>query len=96
MSAAEPPETYSARLRVFGWACTCAISGHSMNEIRPLTGIRGIAALTVFLAHTQETLLLKGIDLSAPTLIERLLLSGGRQVDIFFVLSGFILTLIYH
>jgi peptidoglycan/LPS O-acetylase OafA/YrhL len=66
-----------------------------MNEIRPLTGIRGIAALTVFLAHTQETLLPKGIDISVPTLIERLLLSGGRQVDIFFVLSGFILTLIY-
>jgi peptidoglycan/LPS O-acetylase OafA/YrhL len=66
-----------------------------MNEIRPLTGIRGIAALTVFLAHTRETLLEKGIDLSVPTLIKRLLLSGGRQVDIFFVLSGFILTLIY-
>ncbi|HME41157.1 MAG TPA: acyltransferase [Steroidobacteraceae bacterium] len=66
-----------------------------MNEIRPLTGIRGIAALTVFLAHTHETLLPKGVDLSIPTLIERLFLSGGRQVDIFFVLSGFILTLIY-
>jgi peptidoglycan/LPS O-acetylase OafA/YrhL len=66
-----------------------------MNEIRALTGIRGIAALTVFLAHTQKTLQLKGIDLSVPTLIERLFLSGGRQVDIFFVLSGFILTMIY-
>jgi peptidoglycan/LPS O-acetylase OafA/YrhL len=66
-----------------------------MNEIRPLTGIRGIAALTVFLAHTQEALLPRGIDLFAPTVIQRLLLSGGRQVDIFFVLSGFILTLIY-
>lgn len=66
-----------------------------MNEIRSLTGIRGLAALTVFLAHTQTTLLTKGVDLQVPTLIERLLLSGGRQVDIFFVLSGFILTLIY-
>jgi peptidoglycan/LPS O-acetylase OafA/YrhL len=67
-----------------------------MNEIRPLTGIRGIAALTVFLAHTQDALLTRGIDLSAPTLIERLFLSGGRQVDMFFVLSGFILTVIYE
>lgn len=67
-----------------------------MNEIRPLTGIRGIAALTVFLAHTRETLLPKGIDLPVPIVIERLFLSGGRQVDIFFVLSGFILTLIYN
>ena len=66
-----------------------------MNEIRALTGIRGVAALTVFLAHTQSTLISRGIDLSAPPLVERMLLSGGRQVDIFFVLSGFILTLIY-
>ncbi|MDB6014646.1 MAG: acyltransferase [Gammaproteobacteria bacterium] len=66
-----------------------------MNEIRALTGIRGTAALTVFLAHMQDALIPRGIDLSVPTLVERLLLSGGRQVDIFFVLSGFILTLIY-
>jgi peptidoglycan/LPS O-acetylase OafA/YrhL len=66
-----------------------------MNEIRPLTGIRGVAALTVFLAHTQDALLSRGIDVSAPTWVERLFLSGGRQVDMFFVLSGFILTLIY-
>jgi peptidoglycan/LPS O-acetylase OafA/YrhL len=71
------------------------LNGHPLNEIRPLTGIRGIAALTVFLAHTQEALLPKGLDLTVPTLIKRLLLSGGRQVDVFFVLSGFILTLIY-
>ena len=66
-----------------------------MNEIRALTGIRGIAAITVFFSHMQDALGPRGIDLSAPTLVERLLLSGGRQVDIFFVLSGFILTLIY-
>ena len=66
-----------------------------MNEIRALTGIRGIAALTVFLAHTRETLWARGIHLPVSQLTERLLLSGGRQVDIFFVLSGFILTLVY-
>jgi peptidoglycan/LPS O-acetylase OafA/YrhL len=71
------------------------LNGHPVKEIRPLTGIRGVAALTVFLAHTLETLHEKGIDFSIPTLVKRLLLSGGRQVDIFFVLSGFILTLIY-
>lgn len=67
-----------------------------MAEIRSLTGLRGIAALTVFLAHTRETLTEQGLHLQVPTLIERLFLSGGRQVDIFFVLSGFILALTYQ
>jgi peptidoglycan/LPS O-acetylase OafA/YrhL len=67
-----------------------------MNEIRPLTGLRGIAALVVFLAHTRETLQSRGLSLPVPNLLERLFLSGGRQVDIFFVLSGFILALIYR
>ena len=66
-----------------------------MNEVRALTGIRGTAALTVFLAHTRAALEPRGIDLWVPTAIERLFLSGGRQVDIFFVLSGFILSMTY-
>jgi peptidoglycan/LPS O-acetylase OafA/YrhL len=66
-----------------------------MKEIRALTGIRGIAALTVFLSHTHETLASRGLEISVTPLEQRLFLSGGRQVDIFFVLSGFILALIY-
>jgi peptidoglycan/LPS O-acetylase OafA/YrhL len=67
-----------------------------MGEIRALTGLRGIAALVVFFAHTRETLENRGLALPVPTLAERLFLSGGRQVDIFFVLSGFILAMIYR
>jgi peptidoglycan/LPS O-acetylase OafA/YrhL len=67
-----------------------------MGEIRALTGLRGIAALVVFLAHTRETLENRGLALPIPRLAERLFLSGGRQVDIFFVLSGFILAMIYR
>src|ERR1035437_9049242 len=67
-----------------------------MTEIRALTGLRGIAAIIVFFAHTRETLGSRGLSLQVPTLIQRLFLSGGRQVDIFFVLSGFILALIYR
>jgi peptidoglycan/LPS O-acetylase OafA/YrhL len=67
-----------------------------VNEIRALTGLRGIAALVVFLAHTRDTLQTRGLSLPVPDLIERLFLSSGRQVDIFFVLSGFILALIYR
>jgi peptidoglycan/LPS O-acetylase OafA/YrhL len=67
-----------------------------MKEIRALTGVRGIAALTVFLAHTRETLQSRGLTLDIPDPLVRLFLCGGRQVDIFFVLSGFILALLYR
>ena len=67
-----------------------------MQEIRALTGLRGIAALIVFFAHTREHLTDQGIDFSIPILVQRLFLMGGRQVDIFFVLSGFILALTYQ
>jgi peptidoglycan/LPS O-acetylase OafA/YrhL len=66
-----------------------------MKEIRALTGIRGIAALTVFLEHTWEALDGRGVHLPVSTLMHRLFLSAGRQVDIFFLLSGFILGLLY-
>lgn len=67
-----------------------------MKEIRALTGLRGIAALIVFWGHTHEWLISRGLSADVPQVIQRLLLSGGRQVDIFFVLSGFILGLIYR
>jgi peptidoglycan/LPS O-acetylase OafA/YrhL len=67
-----------------------------MKEIRSLTGLRGIAALIVFLVHTRDTLETRGIVLHFPTLFVRLFLMSGRQVDIFFVLSGFILAMIYQ
>lgn len=66
-----------------------------MKEIRALTGIRGIAALIVFLAHARETLMARGLDLEMPPTAKLLFMTGGRQVDIFFVLSGFILALTY-
>ncbi|MFT3905565.1 MAG: acyltransferase [Steroidobacteraceae bacterium] len=67
-----------------------------MKEIRALTGLRGIAALIVFLTHTRDTLAGRGLQIDVPALLERLVFRGGPQVDIFFVLSGFILTLIYR
>ena len=52
--------------------------------------------MVVFLAHTRDTLDTRGISLPLPTLFLRLFLMSGRQVDIFFVLSGFILAMIYQ
>jgi peptidoglycan/LPS O-acetylase OafA/YrhL len=66
-----------------------------MKEIRALTGIRGIAALIVFLEHARGTLAMRGLDIQVSDLTKRLVLTAGRQVDIFFVLSGFILALTY-
>jgi len=73
-----------------------AASDRSMGEIRALTGIRGVAAMIVFLSHTRETLAGRGVHFTVPLPVERLFFMGGRQVDVFFVLSGFILTLIYQ
>lgn len=61
-------------------------------QIAPLTGIRGIAATWVVLLH---------IQLLLPELLPRLpvvaaLLDGGNLgVDLFFILSGFIISLTY-
>jgi peptidoglycan/LPS O-acetylase OafA/YrhL len=66
-----------------------------MGEIRALTSLRGIAAIVVFFAHTRETLEARGLHIEVSTLVQRFFFAGGRQVDIFFVLSGFILALIY-
>jgi peptidoglycan/LPS O-acetylase OafA/YrhL len=68
----------------------------SMAEIRALTGLRGIAASTVFLVHLRETLSERGLQSDVPEWIGRMFLNGGRQVDVFFVLSGFILTMNYR
>lgn len=67
-----------------------------MQEIKGLNGLRGVAALMVFWAHLKETLGSFNPGLEWHPLVERMFLSGGRQVDVFFVLSGFIMTLIYQ
>ena len=60
------------------------------KEIRSLTGIRGVAALYVlvfhfFLLHTQPT--------TPPTsLVRNFLDNGYLSVDLFFVLSGYVIT----
>ena len=49
-----------------------------MHEIRPLTGLRGIAAMTVFLAHMRATLMVHGFHFELPESVVRVFLSGGR------------------
>lgn len=52
--------------------------------------------MTVFLAHMRATLMVHGFHFELPESVVRVFLSGGRQVDIFFVLSGFILSMNYR
>jgi peptidoglycan/LPS O-acetylase OafA/YrhL len=54
--------------------------------LHSLTGLRFLAALAVFISHVREHLF-EGATL---------LLIGGPAVSFFFVLSGFILTWVYH
>jgi peptidoglycan/LPS O-acetylase OafA/YrhL len=61
------------------------------QEIKPLTAIRGIAAIWVVSHHL--TLFFRFPDLNAFT---KILFLGFSGVDIFFILSGFILATVYH
>ena len=62
------------------------------NEIRPLTGIRGLAALWVVCFHFESDILrlVPGLSVFHPFLFR-----GGLGVDIFFVLSGFVIATVY-
>ena len=67
---------------------------HGAGKLLPLEGLRGIAAVVVMLGHMVRGLVPPGPGPLAPlnTLHERVL-NGGASVTLFFVLSGFILTL---
>lgn len=58
---------------------------HSLHHIAPLDGIRGIAALLImvfhFIGHHHE-----------PSVVRTLAVIGQTGVDLFFVLSGFLIT----
>src|SRR4051794_24814627 len=61
----------------------------SSRSIDSLTGIRGVAALWVFLTHYQAVM---AAYLHSPEINDNAFLYNGfRGVDLFFVLSGFIL-----
>ena len=62
----------------------------------PLTSIRGVAALWIIAFHLFTNLSNHGIALTAGTLAYRALSAGPFGVDIFFVLSGFIIAQTYR
>ena len=66
-----------------------------MTEIKSLTGIRGVASLIVVWFHVRMALSDRGLIFSVPAWFERVFLDGSHSVDVFFVLSGLILTLTY-
>jgi peptidoglycan/LPS O-acetylase OafA/YrhL len=64
---------------------------HQTEQINPLTGIRGVAALWVISLHFNGF-----SDLFHPmNYLKPLWKSGGLGVDLFFILSGFILCYVY-
>jgi peptidoglycan/LPS O-acetylase OafA/YrhL len=62
-----------------------------MQKLRSLEMVRALAALLVVLFHT-ETIFLK----SGHTPFHGLFAAGNRGVDLFFVLSGFIIAYVHH
>lgn len=59
------------------------------DHIKPLTGLRWVAALLVYLSHTIG-------DNNLPTGLLRFSENGYSGVTVFFILSAFILTINYH
>lgn len=66
---------------------------HRIPEIRPLTGLRIVAALAVVLFHMRGNLATAYPELSR--VLWPVLDSGLLGVDLFFALSGFVLTINY-
>ncbi|GAB3253756.1 acyltransferase family protein [Kineosporia babensis] len=58
------------------------------NRFTALDGLRGLAALAVVFFHLRRELR----DLGAPDSLDRLITGGYLMVDLFFVLSGFVLA----
>lgn len=66
-----------------------------MPEIRALTGLRGVAAILVVWFHMRDALEARGLLVELPLLAARFI-DGSKSVDVFFVLSGFIMALSYQ
>jgi peptidoglycan/LPS O-acetylase OafA/YrhL len=64
-------------------------SAKARGQIAALDGVRGVAILLVFCIHLQQT----GVVPSKFRVINVLMHSGWSGVDLFFVLSGFLITL---
>ncbi len=64
-----------------------------MREIKAHTGLRGIAAMTVFLGHAEFDHLWRGAVWF--TGIYSFFYWQSRAVDLFFMLSGFVLNYVY-
>ena len=73
-----------------GWSIGAPFTGASMypNDIRPLTSLRIGAAIWVLVYHFRDHL---GLDLDRLGLVAK----GYLGVDLFFILSGFILSHVY-
>lgn len=69
------------------------ISGGKSNRFAPMEGLRGVAILLVFFAHYYD-IIWRDLPLhnhTLSTLGQALLGTGGTGVDLFFVLSGFLI-----
>ena len=80
-------QTFGDVLRRIGLVLQWGFSGDRMKRIRNLTGVRAIAALWVVMYHTDIGF--------ASRRLAAIVGSGWMGVDIFYVLSGLVLSIVY-
>lgn len=72
-----------------------SVAAKASAEILPLTSIRGVAAIWVMLGHTLPDVL-RALDITqAPRLLTNFAHGNQFSVDIFFILSGYIMVVAY-
>ncbi|MEE3502205.1 acyltransferase [Acidiphilium acidophilum] len=67
----------------------------AIREIKPLTGLRGVAAISVVALHVSGSLNSHKLWATHDFLLKNLIAGGDFAVDIFFMLSGFVLMINY-
>lgn len=83
-------------MSIFGSTALVVDSGTRGALVRPLQGLRGLAALWVAVMHfTRQNYFIPAVEAVLPQPVANIIYLGFTGVDVFFILSGFIMCMVY-